>query len=614
MSILNKIKSPDDIKKLSLDEMEKLAKEVRGYILKNVSNTGGHLASNLGIVELTIALLNNYDFKKDKIVFDVGHQSYVYKILTDRKKDFKTLRTYHGLSGFPKREESEYDYFDTGHSSNSISACLGMARARDLKGEDYNIVSIIGDGAFTGGMVYEALNDWGYKGTKMLVILNDNQMSISENVGGFSNYLSLLRLNSTYNKFKQKLVKKQGNVIVRVGKKIKNSFKSLLYKPMFFESLGIRYIGPIDGHNLKELNKVLAMIKELDDPIVLHILTNKGQGYLPALMHPDKFHAVSSFDINTGESLKAKSRNYSGAFGDALVKIATEDLKVVAITAAMIDGTGLGKFKEAFPKRLFDVGITEEHAVTLAAGMATNGLKPVFAVYSTFLQRGFDQVVIDVCMQKLPVVFAIDRAGLVGNDGKTHQGVFDISYLSMIPNIIIMAPKCLDDVEKMLKFAIDSTLPVAIRYPRGGDVYNLEAASEIKCGKWEEVSKGEKTVILATGKMVQYAMLAKDKLKNKINPIVVNAMFIKPLDNDYLEFIVNNDLNVLTLEDNVIKGGFGEQVLCELNRMGYRKRVKTLGISDRFIDHGSVDELYLEEHIDVDSIADELMKIENNGC
>lgn len=609
MSILNKIKGPDDIKKLTEEEMEKLAKEVRGFILKNVANTGGHLASNLGIVELTIALLANYDFTKDKIIFDVGHQSYVYKILTDRKDSFSTLRTHNGISGFPKREESIYDYFDTGHSSNSISACLGMARSRDLKNEDYNIISVIGDGAFTGGMVYEALNDLGYKQSKMLIILNDNQMSISENVGSMSNYLNKIRLTSSYNKFKQRMIKKQGNIVVKIGKKIKNSFKSLIFKPMFFESLGIRYIGPIDGHNLKELNQVLEMIKELDEPIVLHILTNKGQGYLPALIHPDKYHAVSKFDIETGNSLSSSSRNYSSAFGEALTDIARDDDKVVAITAAMVDGTGLSKFKEEFPNRLFDVGIAEGHAVTLAAGMATNGLKPVFAVYSTFLQRGFDQVLIDVCMQNLPVVFAIDRAGLVGNDGKTHQGVFDLSYLNLIPNIEIIAPKCLNDVKIMLEYAISANKPIAIRYPRGGDKYELEPLKEIKCGRWEEVSSGDKVVVLATGKMVQSAMMAKDELKGKCNPIIVNALFIKPLDIDYLNKIVKNGYKVLTLEDNTIIGGFGSQVLNKLNELGYKDNVKMMGIPDKFIDHGSVDELYLDEHIDIDSIAKEILNL-----
>lgn len=612
MSILNKINSPEDIKKLSLEEMEKLAKEVRGYILKNVSNTGGHLASNLGIVELTIALLNNFDFTKDKIVFDVGHQSYVYKILTDRKKEFNTLRTYKGISGFPKREESIYDYFDTGHSSNSISACVGMCRARDLKDEDYHVISLIGDGAFTGGMVYEALNDIGYNHSKMLIILNDNQMSISENVGGMSNYLNKIRLTSSYNSFKQRMIKKQGNIIVRVGKKIKNSLKQLVFKPMFFESLGIRYIGPINGHDLKELNQVLELVKKLpDEPVVLHVLTNKGQGYLPALLHPDKFHAVSQFDIETGDSVKKSGNNYSKVFGDALVNIAKKDEDVVAITAAMVDGTGLSKFKEEFPNRLFDVGITEGHAVTLAAGMSTSGLKPVFAVYSTFLQRGFDQIVIDVCMQNLPVVFAIDRAGLVGNDGKTHQGVFDLSYLNLIPNITVMAPKSMNDVEEMLSYAVNLGKPVAIRYPRGGDKMELDSIKKIEYGKWEEVSSGSNVVILATGKMVQMAMLAKDKLKDKCNPIVVNALFIKPLDKEYLSKIVKNNYNVLTLEDNTIQGGFGSSVLNELNDMGYKNIIKIMGIPDKFIDHGTVDELYLEEHIDIDSIVEEIIKLDN---
>jgi len=474
MNILDKIDKPSDIKDLSIKELEELASELRIFLLENVSKTGGHLASNLGIVELTLALFKNYDFAKDKIVFDVGHQSYVYKILTGRKDIFNTLRSKDGISGFPKREESSYDYFDTGHSSNSISAALGMARARDLKKEDYEVVSIIGDGAFTGGMVYEALNDLGYKNSKILIILNDNGMSISSNVGGLTNTLNKFRLTKSYNNLKRKAHLNKNNPMIKIGRKVKNSIKNLFFKPMFFESLGVRYIGPVDGHNIKELNDVIKKIKKLNDPVVLHIVTTKGQGYLPAMEHPEKFHAVGKFDLVTGDNLGSKNKTYSKVFGEALLDLAKKDERIVAITAAMIDGTGLNEFAKIYPDRLFDVGITEGHAVTLAAGMATSGLKPIFAVYSTFLQRGFDQIIIDVCMQNLPVIFAIDRAGLVGNDGKTHQGVFDLSYLLMIPNIQILAPKCLEDLPKILEYAIHINGPVAIRYPRGGDILKMK--------------------------------------------------------------------------------------------------------------------------------------------
>ncbi len=609
MGILDKISKPSDIKDLSIKELEELASELRTFLLENVSKTGGHLASNLGIVELTLALFKNYDFAKDKIVFDVGHQSYVYKILTGRKDNFDTLRTKDGISGFPKREESSYDYFDTGHSSNSISVALGMARARDLKKEDYEVVSIIGDGAFTGGMVYEALNDLGYKNSKMLIILNDNGMSISSNVGGLTNTLNKFRLTKSYNNLKRKAHLNKNNPMIKIGRKVKNSIKNLFFKPMFFESLGVRYIGPVDGHNIKELNDVIKKIKKLNEPVVLHIVTTKGQGYLPAMEHPEKFHAVGKFDLVTGDSLGSKNKTYSKVFGEALLDLAKKDERIVAITAAMIDGTGLNEFAKIYPNRLFDVGITEGHAVTLAAGMASSGFKPIFAVYSTFLQRGFDQIIIDVCMQNLPVIFAVDRAGLVGNDGKTHQGVFDLSYLLMIPNIQILAPKCLEDLPKILEYAININEPVAIRYPRGGDILKIKSINKITIGKWEMVSNGEKLVILATGKMVQYAILAKHKLENKYNPLIVNAVFIKPLDNTFLDKIIKEGYNVLTIEDNVKIGGFGEYVNSILIQKGFKKKIKIMGYEDHFIDHASVDELLDLENLGVDAIINEIKKL-----
>ena len=615
MELLDKINNPSDIKKLSLNELEQLSIEIREFLINNIAQTGGHLAPNLGVVELTISLLKTFDFSKDKIVFDVGHQSYIYKILTDRKQKFNTLRQYKGISGFPKREESKYDFFDTGHSSNSISACLGMARARDLKGDNYNIISVIGDGAFTGGMVYEALNDLGFNHTKMLIILNDNQMSISANVGGLSKYLNKVRLTPSYNKLKQKvhyqLDKKNSNRLVRTVRKIKNSIKNLFFNPMFFENLGVRYIGPIDGNNIKDLNKILNKVKEINDPVVLHVITTKGLGYLPALQNPDKYHAISKFDIKTGNTISKNTDTYSKAFGDSLVKLAANNKNIVAITAAMASGTGLKEFSEIYPNRFFDVGITEEHAVTLTAGMATSGLKPIFAVYSTFLQRGFDQLLIDVCMQKIPAIFAIDRAGLVGNDGKTHQGVFDLSYLNIMPNIEIIAPKCTEDMETNLSYAVNASNPVAIRYPRGGDLIKLSPMKRIESGKWEKVENGEKTIILATGKMVGYAILAKSQLEDKYNPIIINALFIKPLDKDLLKKIVKNQYNVLTIEDNNIIGGFGQQVLYELNNLGFNKKIKIMGYKDHFIDHGNVDELLVQEKMDINSIKQEIRNLYN---
>ena len=613
MNILDKINDPNDIKKLSIQELNLLAIDIRNFLIENISKTGGHLSSNLGIVELTIALLNNYDFTKDKIIFDVGHQSYVYKILTDRKEKFDTLRQYNGISGFPKRDESSYDFFDTGHSSNSISAAVGMSRARDLKCDNYNIISVIGDGAFTGGMVYEALNDLGFNHSKMLIILNDNQMSISVNVGGLSRCLNKVRLTPSYNKLKEKvhykLDKKNSNRLVKVFKKIKNSLKSLFFNPMFFENLGVRYIGPIDGNNIKDLNKILKKIKNLTEPVVLHVVTTKGLGYLPALQSPDKFHATSPFDIVTGKTNSTNRITYSEAFGKYLIELAKDNKDIVAITASMISGTGLREFSYIYPNRTFDIGIAEEHAVTLAAGMASCGLKPVFAVYSTFLQRGFDQILMDVCMQNLPVIFAIDRSGLVGNDGKTHQGVFDISYLNLMPNIEIMAPKCIDELKTLLSYAVNKKNPVAIRYPRGGDFIDLKPIKKIICGKWEKVSDGEKVVILATGKMVSSAVLAKKKLNKNYNPIIINALFIKPLDKKYLKEIVKNNYNVLTLEDNNIIGGLGQNILYELNLLGFNKKIKIMGYQDHFIDHGNVNELLEKENMDLNSIIQEIKKL-----
>ena len=601
----------ENIKDLSYEELSLLSDEIREFLVEKVSHTGGHLASNLGIVELTISLLRNFDFNKDKIVFDVGHQSYVYKILTGRKDKFDTLRQHKGLSGFPKLSESKYDFFETGHSSTSISATVGMARARDLRGENHKVIALIGDGALTGGMVYEALNDVGYNKTNMIIILNDNEMSISSNVGGLSNHLNNIRISTSYNKLKEKVHLKLDRKKHLVNKihKLKNKIKSLFINSSFFEDLGIRYIGPIDGHNIKELDRVLKKIKKINGPIVIHTKTKKGQGYLPAMENPDKFHGIGPFDITTGNVLKNNQDTYSNAFGKAIENLTKKDKSIVAITAAMASGTGLKNYKEKYQDNFFDVGIAEEHATTLAAGMASGGLKPVFVVYSTFLQRAFDQIIHDVCMPNLNVTFAIDRAGLVGADGKTHQGVFDLSYLSLVPNMTIVTPKCTEELECLLTYAVNANKPVAIRYPRGGDITKLKPLKKVKEGKWEVISKGEKTAVIATGKMVGYALLAKEKCKT--NPMIINATFVKPLDYNLLNKLNQKNYNIITLEDNNIIGGFGNQILLYLNKIGYTKKVKILGYEDKFIEQGTIDELLKEEKLSVDEIVKIIDNISN---
>ena len=600
--ILEGIKNPSDVKKLNNEELEELTREIREFMLDNVSKTGGHVASNLGIVELTIALFRCFNFDEDKIVFDVGHQCYPYKILTGRSEEFSTLRKYKGISGFPKREESKYDFFDSGHSSNSISVALGMAKARDIQIKDYEVISVIGDGALTGGMAYEGLNDLGFTKTKMIVILNDNQMSISKNVGGLSEYLGKLRINKSYNNIKKRVHSRldDRNKVVKFIRRVKNSVKSLFVQSMLFEDLGIRYIGPIDGHNINEMVEVFDKVKELDEPVVIHVVTKKGKGYEFAEEQPNKFHGIAKFDLNTGEVLKKSEKiTYSNAFGEAITNIARIDKNVVAITAAMTDGTGLKKFASEFPNRFFDVGIAEQHAVSFA-----EGLSPVFAVYSTFLQRGFDQIIHDVCMQNFPVVFMLDRAGVVGNDGETHQGVFDLSYLSMIPNLTILAPKCTEEVEPMLKYAISLKKPVAIRYPRGCDTISLKPVQKVEVGKWEIVSSGEKLALVVTGRMVQRAVLAKKELeKFKVSPMIVNAMSVKPLDTRIIKRLVREKYNIITLEDNVQNGGFGSLVLKSLVNVGYRGKFRCMAFRDHFIPHGDVEVLMKAEKMDVDEIV-----------
>ena len=607
---LDSMNFPEDIKKLNDNELLDLGEEIRKFLIESVSKTGGHLSSNLGVVELTLSLFKTFDIGRDKLIWDVGHQSYIHKILTGRKDGFKNLRKKDGLSGFPKRSESIYDCFQTGHSSTSISAALGMARARDIKKEKHNVIAVIGDGALTGGLAFEALNDIGFRKTKMIIVLNDNQMSIAKNVGGVSIYLNKLRMKPKYNKIKSNIntelsKSKGGKVVLSNMLKLKNGLKSLVVDSMLFEDMGIKYIGPIDGHNIKLMNEVFSMAKNINGPVIVHTTTKKGKGYEFAEKSPSKFHGISPFNLENGEVCKTCCETYSSAFGKALNKIAKEDKDVVAITAAMPDGTGLKEFSKNFPERFFDVGIAEEHAVTLSAGMASSGLKPVFAVYSTFLQRAYDEILHDVCIQNLPVVFAIDRAGVVGEDGETHQGILDISYLSTMPNMTIVAPKSLKEVEILLRWALNKKTPVAIRYPKGGDkLNNLPVLKEINYGKWEVLNKGENLAIIACGKTVEFAMEALYKLKEKnINPTIINATFIKPVDEEQIKYLAENNFNIITVEDNMKQGRLGSSILNSLNNYNYKKTIKILAYEDKFIEQASVDIIYKENFLDSDGIV-----------
>ena len=615
--ILQKITDPKEIKDLDEKELEILAEDLREFLIESVSNTGGHFASNLGVIDLTVALFKNFDFSEDRIIWDVGHQSYAYKILTGRKDKFNTLRQYGGLCGFPKRTESEYDFFATGHSSTSLSSAAGMARAQRLLGKDNKVIAVIGDGALTGGMALEALNDIGYRKDNLIIILNDNQMSICKNVGGLATYLNKLRMGVGYNKLKSDI----GSTLdtTSFGKRVKNSLsklkdgiKKIVVPSMYFEDIGLKYFGIVDGHNIRELNEVLSIAKNIKGPVIIHTVTKKGKGYELAEKNPNKYHGVSPFDLGEGVISKFASRNYSSTFGEEMIKLAKNDDKVVAITAAMPDGTGLKEFREEFPDRFFDVGIAEQHAVTLAAGMAAEGLKPFFAVYSTFLQRAYDQVLHDVCIQKLPVTLCLDRAGLVGEDGETHQGIFDISFLSPMPNMTIVAPKCIDEMEVILKWASNFNAPLAIRYPRGGDIdVNLKPLSKIEYGKWEKVQEGEKIAIVATGKMVQHAMIAAQKIKEEknIDILIINATFIKPIDKELLNSLSKDGFKIVTIEDNIKKGGFGEGVLEYLNEIGHKEKIVTLAFNDKFIEHGKPDILYKINGLDAEGIKNTLIEL-----
>ncbi|MGL5067016.1 MAG: 1-deoxy-D-xylulose-5-phosphate synthase [Sarcina sp.] len=618
IEILNDSKGKYKITDLKDGDLEILAQEIREFLIDNISKTGGHLASNLGVVELTLALFKNFNFDNDKVIWDVGHQSYVHKLITDRKDDFSTLRQYNGLSGFPKRIESKYDFFDTGHSSTSISAAIGMARARDIKKEDSNVIAVIGDGALTGGMALEALNDIGYNKTKMIVVLNDNQMSISQNVGGLSAHLNKIRTDRAYNKLKAEInatlnSSHVGKNIAHSLGKIKGSIKQLVIPSMIFEDMGLKYFGPIDGHDLKELNEVIKTAKGIDGPVVIHTITQKGKGYNFAEENPNKFHGVGPFDYSSGEMLKVSKikQNYSNAFGDAMIKIASDDKDVVAITAAMPDGTGLKEFSKEYKDRFFDVGIAEQHATTMAAGMAVAGLKPVFAVYSTFLQRAYDQVIHDVCIQELPVVFAIDRAGIVGEDGETHQGMFDVSFLGLVPNMTILAPKMIEEVEPILKWAVDYNRPVAIRYPRGTDYENLEfkPLNEINLGKWETIKDGKKLAVIASGKMLQHASIAVNHIDNNEDIEIINSTFIKPMDTKLIDSLKDRNLDILVIEDGILRGGLGEGIISYLNNKNYTGRIECIGYNDEFVAHGKVDILYKENNLDPASIKDKILDL-----
>jgi len=599
LNLLDTINDPNDIKKLNLAQLEKLAQEIRAEILSVVSNNGGHLAPNLGVVELTLAIHSVYSSPIDKIIWDVGHQAYVHKLITGRKGIFLTLRKYNGLSGFPKRSESCHDVFDAGHSSTSISAALGLAKARDLKGDKYEVVAVIGDGAMTGGMAFEALNHAGHLSTDLTVILNDNEMSIAQNVGAMSAYLNRVRIDPFYTKRKEDLeillkkIPAIGSTMIKVADRLKDSLRYLLVPGMLFEELGFKYFGPVNGHDINELKTVLQNAKHMNKPVLVHVITKKGKGYLPAEENPDKFHGIGPFDIKTGKAYKNDTKpSYTSIFSDTLVKLGEANPKILAFTAAMGEGTGTTSFAERFPKRFFDVGIAEQHAVTMASALALEGFKPFIAIYSTFLQRAYDQIVHDVALQNAPVVFALDRAGIVGEDGPTHHGVFDISYLRHIPNLIIMAPKDENELQHMLYTASVYNGPVAIRYPRGSGlgVQLDDKFQEIPIGKSEVIQNGSDLTLLAVGNMVETAKKVAQMLQDKgTSCTVINTRFIKPLDGELILESIKNTKGIITLEEHVLAGGFGSSVLELLEINGVSKKVVRIGLNDEFVTHGNID-------------------------
>ena len=621
--ILDSINKPNDIKKVPPEQYQELAHEIREFLLEHVSKTGGHLASNLGVVELTMALHLCMDFPKDKLIWDVGHQSYVHKILTGRKDEFDTLRTYGGLSGFPKRKESDCDAFDTGHSSTSISAALGYARGRDLQGENYTVVAVIGDGALTGGMAYEALNNAARMETNFIIILNDNKMSISENVGGVPKYLNDIRTSEKYIDFKEDVegalrrIPKIGDDVAKGVKRSKDSLKQKMIPGGMFQDMGIDYIGPVDGHDIGQLVRAINAAKHKKQAVIVHVITQKGRGYQPAEEDPAAFHGVDAFDIQTGKPLRAnKHVSYTQIFARTMLKLAQEDPKVVAVTAAMPNGTGLHKLAEQYPDRFFDVGIAEEHAVTFAGGLAASGMKPYVAIYSTFLQRSYDQIVHDVCIPNLPVVFCIDRAGIVGADGETHQGILDLSFLSSIPQMTVFAPKNMFELYDVLKFSLHFPTPFAIRYPRGAAYGGLrEFRAPIECGKSEEIYQGKEVALLAVGSMVATAVEVREILcKQGMEPTLVNARFIKPMDTEMVIKLAREYRLVVTLEENVLRGGFGEGACAcveeyrDLHPTQELASMLCIGIPDIYVEHGNTEILKEKMGLDASSIADRILE------
>lgn len=614
--LLEKIQKENDIKQLKPEELEKLAEEIRQFLVEKISVTGGHLASNLGVVELTMALHLAFELPQDKMIWDVGHQSYTHKILTGRRAGFDDLRKYGGMSGFPKRKESECDAFDTGHSSTSISAGLGYVAARDIKGEEHSVISIIGDGAMTGGMAYEALNNASRLKSNFIIVLNDNNMSISENVGGMSRYLNGLRTAEAYTGLKKGVedtlmkIPVQGEKILYQMKKTKSGLKQLFVPGMFFEDMGITYLGPVDGHDIRKLYKTFQEAKRVDHAVLVHVLTKKGKGYVPAEENPSRFHGIVPFDIETGEAKEKSSKDsYTDIFSKVFCDIAKQNDAVVGITAAMADGTGLARFARMFPDRFFDVGIAEEHALTFAAGLAAGGLKPVVAVYSSFLQRAFDQTIHDVCLQNLPVMIAVDRAGLVGSDGETHQGLFDLSFLNMIPNMTILSPKNRWEMADMVRFCADFQYPVALRYPRGAAYEGLSAfRTPIVYGKSEILYEEEDIAVIFVGHMAELAVQVRDRLKEiGYHCSLINARFVKPLDIEMLEALTKDHRLFVTIEENVLSGGFGEQVLHYVSRAKLDVGVRCIGIPDDYVEHGNVDLLRREVGLDAETIVKQII-------
>ena len=618
--ILDRIQKENDIKNLTEDELNQLSGEIRQFLIESISTTGGHLASNLGVVELTMALHLCFDLPKDKIIWDVGHQSYTHKILTGRKEGFSSLRQYGGLSGFPKANESDSDCFNTGHSSTSISAGLGLAAAREITGEDYHVISVIGDGSLTGGMAYEALNNASQINKNFIIILNDNNMSISENVGGMSTYLANFRTADAYRDLKANVMKSLqkmpvcGERLIESIRNTKSSIKQLLIPGMLFEEMGIITLGPVDGGNIKELIKIFNEAKRVNGPVLVHVMTKKGAGYEPAEKNPSRFHGAEPFDIATGKPLKKKEKaTYTDIISSVMCQLAEKEPKLVGITAAMADGTGLSKFAKEYPERFYDVGIAEQHGTTFAAGLAKAGLKPVFAVYSSFLQRAYDQVLHDVCIQNLPVVFAIDRAGLVGSDGETHQGIFDISFLSSIPNMTVMAPKNKWELADMMQYAVSFPTPIAVRYPRGAAYDGLkEFRAPIQLGKSETLKEGSGVALFALGSMVQTAEKVAELLKEQgIDATVVNARFAVPFDKEKVEELTKNHKLLVTMEENVTSGGLGEHVASYVNENDLDIKVQVIAIPDAYVEHGNVDKLKEDIKIDATSIYQRVWNLYN---